>query len=326
MEVTLVNKHNLEERCIVISVDATVGSVREEAIRVFAGEMEVVAGENVELTLQGSTLPATMDTEELRNCSIEAGCRIDVLPTFHSTYLAQLDAGATLKGMPSWIQGDPLCVNSAVRHSLPELQYATEELRSDKQIVKLLLTKFPAALEYLPAFQGDREMVLHAVKCDGKALEFASDEMKDCAEVVTSAMRRCQAAVGHASERLRCDKEFVRDAYRLSHVALQLAGDNVKQDRNFVLSLVEESHWGYASVIEELRGDRDIALACVTPDTARLLSLCPQILLADRDFIHAAIKKNPQAYQYASEGLRQEWGLIGSFCLAAVKSSFRVTS
>ena len=70
-----------------------------------------------------------------------------------------------------------------------------------------------------------KEVVLEAVKQDGRALEYASEELRGDKEVVMEAVKQYGRALEYASEELRGDKEVVMEAVKQNGLALEYASD-----------------------------------------------------------------------------------------------------
>ena len=65
------------------------------------------------------------------------------------------------------------------------------------------------ALEYATdEMKNDKDVVLAAVQNYGRALEYASDELKNDKDVVMAAVRNDGAALGFASEEMKVDKDI----------------------------------------------------------------------------------------------------------------------
>ena len=58
----------------------------------------------------------------------------------------------------------------------------------------------------------DREIVLEAVKNDGSALKYASENLKEDREIVLEAVKNDGSALEYASENLKEDREIVLEA------------------------------------------------------------------------------------------------------------------
>ena len=59
------------------------------------------------------------------------------------------------------------------------MQYASDELKNDKNIVMEAVKQYGGALYFASdELKNDKSIVMEAVKQDGSALDFASDELK----------------------------------------------------------------------------------------------------------------------------------------------------
>ena len=85
----------------------------------------------------------------------------------------------------------------------------------------------------------NKEVVLTAVKKDGKALEYASDKLKDDKEVVLTAVTQGGWALQFASKNLKNDKEVVLTAVKDNAFALTDASERLKDDKEVVLTAVK---------------------------------------------------------------------------------------
>ena len=70
------------------------------------------------------------------------------------------------------------------------------------------------------ALRDDKELVLKAVTSNGNALEFASDRLKADKEVVLAAVQNAGWVACYASEELRDDKEIILTAVKKEGQAL----------------------------------------------------------------------------------------------------------
>ena len=75
----------------------------------------------------------------------------------------------------------------------------------------------------------NKEVVLTAVKEDGKALEYASDKLKDDKEVVLTAVKEDGWALQFASEGLKNDKEVVLTAVQKTGRVLKYASPGIQK-------------------------------------------------------------------------------------------------
>ena len=74
------------------------------------------------------------------------------------------------------------------------LQYATEELRGDREIVMAAVTQNGWALQFATeALRGDREIVMAAVTQNWRALRHATEELRGDNEIMEVALRDSDA-------------------------------------------------------------------------------------------------------------------------------------
>ena len=113
------------------------------------------------------------------------------------------------------------------------MQYASEELRGDREVVLAAVKSNGNQLEYASeALRGDREIVLAAVKFNGDQLEYASEELRGDKEIVLAAVQHSGSygALQYASEELRGDREVVLAAVKNDMYALQYASEELQND------------------------------------------------------------------------------------------------
>ena len=92
------------------------------------------------------------------------------------------------------------------------LQYASEELKNNKEVVLEAVKQNGNALQYTSKeLKNDKEVVLISVEENGYALQFASEILKNDKEVVLEAVKQNGNAFEFASEILRIDKVFISE-------------------------------------------------------------------------------------------------------------------
>ena len=157
----------------------------------------------------------------------------------------------------------------------------------------------------LDSFQQDREIVLAAVKQNGRSLQFAPEELRRDSEIVLAAVKQNGGAFEYAPEQLQEDRKFVLAVVKLNGGALQYASEVLQQDREVVLAAVKQNHDALEWASEELHRDREVVLASVK-HYSTLLKYGTDEWKQDRDVVLAAVKQDGGALQYASKELRQD--------------------
>jgi hypothetical protein len=130
----------------------------------------------------------------------------------------------------------------------PDFEYSEKELRSltkflinydslkdDKQFFLDNTVFF--ILEYASdRIKNDREVILNAVKNNGKILRFASDELKNDREIVLIAVKNWGLSLQYGSKNLRADKEVVLAAMKENSLAFKYADESLKTDKDILLA------------------------------------------------------------------------------------------
>lgn len=155
-------------------------------------------------------------------------------------------------------------------HWMPPSKLAVIELGDKAALLELLNHPTdPAsagfALQYASeALRADKEVVMAAVHTTGWALDYAAPHLKADKEVVLAAVRQNGWALRYAADVLRADKQVVMDAVRQSGWALEDAAVPLRADKQVVLEAVRHrgsGRWALRFAAPELRHDREIVLA-----------------------------------------------------------------
>ena len=114
-------------------------------------------------------------------------------------------------------------------------QYATEELKSDKEYIINLIKDDDCYLEYVnPKILSDRTTIMRAVALNGYALLYASEELRNDREIVNLAVRENPYAIEYANDHLKNDRELLKLAIDSNIAALQFAGPALQTDKEFM--------------------------------------------------------------------------------------------
>jgi hypothetical protein len=184
-------------------------------------------------------------------------------------------------------------------------------LNKQETIAKLKLNG--KKLEFVPQFKGDKDVVLAAVKQNGRALEYVSEELKSDKEVVLAAVAQTVAALKYVSEELKGDKEVILVVVTQNGWALNYASKELKGDKEVVLAAVKQNRNALEYASEELKADKEFMMAAVTKNI-HALEYASEDLKRDKEFILAAVNQYGAALKYASEELKSDREIV----LAAV--------
>ena len=123
--------------------------------------------------------------------------------------------GLALKHYPQW-QDDKDMVLAAVTQNVNALEYASSLLKGDADVVRQSVIAdtnekfYPDQLQFADdELMSNKAFVMELVAHSGMALKYASEALKDDEEVVEVAVRQCGFALFNAIRRLRNDKRLV---------------------------------------------------------------------------------------------------------------------
>lgn len=184
---------------------------------------------------------------------------------------------------------------AAVRNNCLALTYASDNLRSDMDVVLEAVRRVKTtgdAMWVIAFIDGrileNREAVIRIVSQNGFMLSILPD-FKDDREVVFAAI---------------CQKGN----------AISFASEDVQQDRDFILRAVRQNGRVFAHVNDKFKADREIALAAVQ-NTADAIRYAAPELRADRELGELALLRDPYNLQFVGAELRRDERLV----LAATK-------
>ena len=135
-------------------------------------------------------------------------------------------------------------VLAAVRQNGYALEYASKDLRADKEVVLAAVKQKGWAIHCASEdLRKDKKVVLAAVRQKGCALKFSSEDLRKDKEVVLEAVKEDGFVLRFALGGLREDKEVVLAAVKQTGYALQFASDPLKADKEVVLAAVQQDSW-----------------------------------------------------------------------------------
>lgn len=210
-------------------------------------------------------------------------------------------------------------------------------LRGSKDIALTVVCNHGLALECLPDFRNDAEVVLHAIAENKAAIAFAGitllsdkhfiakalsiqpDLITDKAliekidpllleelEVGLAVVNRNGLYIQYLPEKLRCDRECILGAVKENGMALKLIKDhgktNLENDQEVVYEAVCQNGLAIEHASDERKKDYEIARAAVAQNGLAL----KHIPNPSKEIIMEAIRQNPDAYQFSPWGM---WGI-----------------
>ena len=202
------------------------------------------------------------------------------------------------------------------------------EISEHDQWLELITHDDAQELENVPEhILADKDFMIKAVKRNGFALKYASDELKNDAEVVLDAIEgdvdHFAKSLEFASDELKDDKTIVMTAVSRYGEALCFASDRLKRDRDVVMAAVDQSGWALEYASDELRNDEEVVLTAiqgwdgVSCNYSFAIEYASEELKSNKEFMIKAIELTMgEAFAEASDELKNDKEIV----LIAVKN------
>ena len=143
------------------------------------------------------------------------------------------------------LRDDEEIVKHAVSMDPSKLQYASERLRNNKNIIDTIMKKNYLSGDWIKYvgedYKNNREFIKKAIS-KGLTLEYLSDEFKDDEEIVTEIIDNNPFSLKYASDRICDNKDIVILAVSKYPETLQYASDRLKDDEDVVKCAVNAYH------------------------------------------------------------------------------------
>ncbi|MDQ7046167.1 MAG: DUF4116 domain-containing protein [Sulfurovum sp.] len=109
------------------------------------------------------------------------------------------------------------------------LEYASKRLQSDKEIVKIAVTKLGKSIQFANKdLQGDKEIALLAVHSDKTAVEYIKYSLLKDKRFVIDMLNKQPELLKYISKELRADEKIVTDVLKRNKGLVKYASDEIK--------------------------------------------------------------------------------------------------
>lgn len=222
------------------------------------------------------------------------------------------------------------------------------EFRQNRELVRQSISYYGNALEYVPEYRDDYDIVKSAVSSNPSALTYASDRLKDNFEIVLSAVSsqknkniyweldlpyaRSHGGLAEASFRLRSNREIVRKSVEISGTTLKFASTELRNDKDIVLSAIKQNGYAVRFASDDLRKNQEIIDAVIESNPAAIVYIDQNLLtldmilkavetgdfsiktlenkwLSNKEIIEKAVSKDGKNIQFASNDLKNNFEL-----------------
>jgi len=218
-----------------------------------------------------------------------------------------------------------------VAHDPSLLQYCSDELKGDKEIVIAALKQDMSGeiLRYASdELKNDKDVVMVAIKNNWTSFRYASLEIRDNFDVVLFAIKINSSALMYASSRLKEDESLEALANRVRKgQSLKYQSSSKLDDKDFVLSQVQIDGTELEFVSTRLRDNCDVVLAAVGQNGLSLAYASPR-WQNNYDVVIDAVNNNGLSLEFASDEIRDDQDVveaaIKSNCMALEHASYRL--
>jgi hypothetical protein len=191
------------------------------------------------------------------------------------------------------------------------LYYASPELKADKNFVLEASKRGSSIVHAAPSLHADRDFVLQACGITELALKYASAELREdrqtCLDTVVLSHG---AALKHVPSAM-AGPDFEQDAIRRNGLVLQHASPALRADSETVLAAVQQNPDAIAFAnLPELQKNKGFLKRLLRLDAAFLSALSPEAT-GDRQLIFSVISKAPEALKYAAHEVRSDREFLG---------------
>lgn len=253
-------------------------------------------------------------------------------------------SGQLLVNAPDEVRSDKLIVTEIVSQRGVELEFASEDLRANPEVVFAALKQNAMAVQYAsPELLSDRAFALRLVTTDGHYLQVLSDEMRMDYELVKAAVAHSHLGVALSFAHpafLESGLDFeiaslaFSQGFKLSvrrHVgftssravglaAAECAADqfqhlssDLRADRWFALKAMETNGCLLQFIAPELWDDSEVVAAAVSGHFT--LRGSPKVLRQHHTVVYHCVQRSGMELQYASSALQADRRIV----LAAVQ-------
>ena len=149
------------------------------------------------------------------------------------------DVSDLVQQAPAEVRGDRYCMLAVVawNYNYPDLEFASEELRTDREFILQCVTIYARCLWSIGQnLVGDRAFMEEAIRRSPSALAYATDDLKDDEALVRLAVSSSPAALVGAAPRFKDMKELVLPCVTAHGYSLRDMSDRMRADREVVLA------------------------------------------------------------------------------------------
>eukprot|EP00930_Biecheleria_cincta_P088244 TRINITY_DN77484_c0_g1_i1.p1 TRINITY_DN77484_c0_g1~~TRINITY_DN77484_c0_g1_i1.p1 ORF type:complete len:490 (+),score=66.13 TRINITY_DN77484_c0_g1_i1:56-1471(+) len=210
--------------------------------------------------------------------------------------------GMALKHAAAEIKADKSIACRACAQNVEVLKHVPSVLRRDLAFAQSVVSENGCALKYLMV-RGNATVVSIAVTQDGRALQYASKDLRNSEPIVLQAVSQNGIALTHASNKLRNSEVIVMQAVSESGEALRYASQKLQSHREIVLRAISQCGRALWYASEALHHDRQFIFKALALNPFALQGLKGMRDSKYEGIVMHALSQNGSVIQHYSGGL-----------------------
>jgi hypothetical protein len=219
------------------------------------------------------------------------------------------------------------------------LEYASQNLRSEKRIMLIALNQTEKAfkyclefdeeiaflavekngfnLQYAGIFRGNKKIVEMAINKSPLSFEYANEELRGDYSISLKAIQLDSSNFKFTlSEKIKNDPILLKEFLSKHGSSLEYLSQNIRNNKELVLLSIENDPYSYLYASESLKNDKELVMLATTKQP-KLFKFLPETYLSDKEIAMECVSKEGILLKYASKNLKKEKDVV----LASVKSN-----
>jgi SpoVK/Ycf46/Vps4 family AAA+-type ATPase len=208
------------------------------------------------------------------------------------------------------LKNDREIVLESVKSDAASLEYAASELIYDRDFISDLIKINISALEYVPKkLFAERSFIELLVRVNIETLEFVSKELLQDSDFVFDLVNIDISVLKYIPKEDLEERSFVEGLVRVNAETLKFVSKKLLQDPVFVHDLVKIDTSVLKYLPKKLLGEPAFILELINLNTS-IIQYLPEKFRSDKDIFHEIVKKDKSVFQYAVDTLREDQAYI----------------
>lgn len=208
-------------------------------------------------------------------------------------------------------------VMTACKNNAYAIKYAFEELKSNKDLARIVLSRQGLELsEFSEAIKNDKELVEIAVKSNGYAFRNASNELKNDREYVLYLAENTPIVFGLSSDEIKSDFELIQKFLPRNQTLYYELPIGLRSNKDLAIKTIEMKGLGvFICLSDELKKDKEFILNCIDlvietqfkQSTEIVMKMMPDMFFGLLPYIDESLQND---IEFVKEILRKDKRLI----------------